>query len=477
MAFLLRVALPDRPGSLGQLATALGTVGADIEAIEVVERRFDRTAVDDVLVGLPPGALPDSLVSACRSVPGIVVEWISRFAAGGGLFPDLEAVEVMTQDPTEAAARLVDVLPTVFRTDWAAVVSRSAGSLSVEYATPAAPGPVRSAVRSCRFQQGSPGGGPRQLDATGGGGPAAGRRAPGDRMGGGPRRSRAGCWPWDGAAARSSSTPSWPGCSTWLHWRPRSRRPPAAPRGSEPAAAPPRGRQGCRSRQHGGVSRPLPDFLDPGWALALAPVADEIAAAGDFLRAELAAGRTYLPPGAAVLRAFTQPFDEVRVLIVGQDPYPTPGHAVGLSFSVAPEVRPIPRSLGNIFREYSEDLDLPRPATGDLTPWARHGVLLLNRVLTVAPGAPASHRGHGWEAVTEQAIRALVDRAEPLVAILWGRDAATLGPLLADVPADPVRPPLPDVGPTGGSSARSPFSRANAELLDLGAEEVDWRLP
>lgn len=139
MAFLLRVALPDRPGSLGQLATALGTVGADIEAIEVVERRFDGTAVDDVLVGLPPGALPDSLVSACWSVPGITVEWISRFAAGGGLFPDLEAVEVMTQDPTDAAARLVDVLPTVFHTDWAAVVSCSAGALSVEYATPAAP--------------------------------------------------------------------------------------------------------------------------------------------------------------------------------------------------------------------------------------------------------------------------------------------------------------------------------------------------
>ncbi len=141
MAFLLRVALPDRPGSLGQLATALGAVGADIEAIEVVERRLDGSAIDDVLVGLPAGSLPDALVSACRSVPGIAVEWISRFAAGGGLFPDLEAVEVMTQDPADAPARLVDVLPTVFRTDWAAVVSSDAATatLTVEYATPAAP--------------------------------------------------------------------------------------------------------------------------------------------------------------------------------------------------------------------------------------------------------------------------------------------------------------------------------------------------
>src|ERR1700742_1307043 len=136
--------------------------------------------------------------------------------------------------------------------------------------------------------------------------------------------------------------------------------------------------------------RPLTEILDAGWASALEPVADQIGAMGDFLRSEVAAGRSYLPAGANVLRAFTQPFDDVRVLIVGQDPYPTPGHAVGLSFSVAADVRPLPRSLENIFAEYHTVLGFPPSSTGDLSPWAAHGVLLLNRVLTVAPGAPAS---------------------------------------------------------------------------------------
>ncbi len=158
------------------------------------------------------------------------------------------------------------------------------------------------------------------------------------------------------------------------------------------------------------MAEPLRNIIDPGWADALEPVAGRIAAMGDFLRAEVAAGRGYLPSGENVLRAFKQPFSGVRVLIVGQDPYPTPGHAVGLAFSVAPQVRPLPASLVNIFREYSEDLGYPTPATGDLTPWTERGVLLLNRVLTVQPGKPGSHRGRGWEEVTEQAIRALAAR-------------------------------------------------------------------
>src|SRR5215831_8642712 len=178
------------------------------------------------------------------------------------------------------------------------------------------------------------------------------------------------------------------------------------------------------------AGRPLREIIDEGWAAALEPVAGRIEAMGDFLRAEVAAGRRYLPAGENVLRAFTQPFAGVRVLIVGQDPYPTPGHPVGLSFSVPPEVCPLPRSLQNIYRELNTDLGLPVPHTGDLSPWAAHGVLLLNRVLTVTPGRPASHRGKGWEPVTDQAIRALVARGTPLVAILWGRDAQTLRPLL-----------------------------------------------
>ena len=158
------------------------------------------------------------------------------------------------------------------------------------------------------------------------------------------------------------------------------------------------------------MAEPLRSIVDPGWADALEPVAGRIAAMGDFLRAEVAAGRRYLPAGENVLRAFKQPFAAVRVLIVGQDPYPTPGYAVGLSFSVAPDVRRLPGSLVNIFREYSEDLGYPTPTTGDLTPWAERGVLLLNRVLTVQPGKPGSHRGKGWEEVTDQAIRALAAR-------------------------------------------------------------------
>lgn len=202
----------------------------------------------------------------------------------------------------------------------------------------------------------------------------------------------------------------------------------------------------------------------------------QIAAMGNFLRGEIAAGRTYLPAGGNVLRAFQQPFDDVRVLIVGQDPYPTPGMAIGLSFAVAPDVRRLPGSLENIFREMNSDLGLPRPSNGDLTPWTRQGVLLLNRALTTAPGKPAAHRGKGWEEVTEQAIRALVARGKPLVSILWGRDARNLRPLLGDLPAVESAHPSPMSADRGFFGSR-PFSRANDLLARQGTQPVDWRLP
>jgi uracil-DNA glycosylase len=222
--------------------------------------------------------------------------------------------------------------------------------------------------------------------------------------------------------------------------------------------------------------RPLDELVHPTWAEALAPVEDRIAAMGDFLRDEVAAGRGYLPAGDRVLRAFAQPLPQVRVLVVGQDPYPTPGHAVGLSFSVDPQVRPLPRSLVNIMREYVDDLGLPRPTSGDLTPWSEHGVLLLNRVLTVSPGRPGSHRGKGWEAVTDRAIAALVERGGPLVAILWGRDAQTLASALGAVPRIESAHPSPMSADRGFFGSR-PFSRANALLREQGASPVDWRLP
>lgn len=224
------------------------------------------------------------------------------------------------------------------------------------------------------------------------------------------------------------------------------------------------------------MAEPLRSIIDPDWADALEPVAGRIAAMGEFLRAEIAAGRRYLPAGENVLRAFKQPFAAVRVLIVGQDPYPTPGHPVGLSFSVAPSVRRLPGSLANIFREYSADLGYPAPANGDLTPWAERGVLLLNRVLTVQPGKPGSHRGKGWEEVTEQAIRALAARESPLVAILWGRDARTLVPLLGGVGCIESAHPSPYSANSGFFGSR-PFSRANHLLQQQGVEPVDWKLP
>jgi uracil-DNA glycosylase len=224
------------------------------------------------------------------------------------------------------------------------------------------------------------------------------------------------------------------------------------------------------------TSRPLAEIVDPSWAEALAPVAERIAAMGEFLRAEIADGRGYLPAGEHVLRAFGRPLSETRVLIVGQDPYPTPGHAIGLSFSVAPEVRRIPGSLRNIFKEYSDDLGYPKPATGDLTPWTEHGVMLLNRVLTVQPGKPAAHQGKGWELVTETAIKALVERGGPLVAILWGRQAQSLQPLLGTTPIIKSVHPSP-MSADGGFFGSKPFSRSNELLEKLGAEPVDWKLP
>lgn len=221
---------------------------------------------------------------------------------------------------------------------------------------------------------------------------------------------------------------------------------------------------------------PLEAAVGPGWAQALDPVRDQVAAMGAFVRAELAAGRSFLPAPDRVLAAFAHPFDQVRVLIVGQDPYPTPGHAIGLSFSVAPHVRPIPKSLANIYREYTEDLGLPMPADGDLTPWSAQGVMLLNRCLTVRPGASASHRGKGWEPVTEQAIRALAARDAPLVAILWGADARGLKPLLGDTPTIESPHPSPLSAARGFFGSR-PFSRANALLTERGAAPIDWRLP
>lgn len=230
------------------------------------------------------------------------------------------------------------------------------------------------------------------------------------------------------------------------------------------------------------TARPLADLVDAGWADALEPVEPVVHELGERLRAEVAQGRPYLPDGEAVLRAFTQPFQAVRVLIVGQDPYPTPGHPIGLSFAVESHVRPLPRSLSNIYRELHDDLGLEPAPHGDLSAWSDQGVLLLNRVLTVGAGQPASHRGWGWERVTDAAIRALVARRQtdgsraPLVAILWGAQAQSLAPMLEGAPVIASPHPSPLSAHRGFFGSR-PFSRANAALTAMGAEPIDWRVP
>ena len=221
------------------------------------------------------------------------------------------------------------------------------------------------------------------------------------------------------------------------------------------------------------MRKPLTENVAPDWALALAPVEHTIAGLGDFLRAEGAEGRRYLPAGQNVLRAFTLPLADVRVLILGQDPYPTPGHPVGLSFSVAPDVRPLPGSLRNIFQELQADLGIRPSPHGDLSAWFDQGVLLLNRVLTVRAGEAGSHRGQGWEEVTEVAVDALAARPAQLVGVLWGADAARLAPRLAPHPVLTSAHPSP-LSARRGFFGSHPFSAVDAHLRAAGSAPIDW---
>jgi uracil-DNA glycosylase len=234
-------------------------------------------------------------------------------------------------------------------------------------------------------------------------------------------------------------------------------------------AAPHRGRE----------ARRLQPQMDPSW---LEAVGDELATPGmqelrTFLAAEVASGRGFLPPGRLVFNALRlTPLDSVRVVILGQDPYHGRGQAMGLCFSVPAGVSP-PPSLRNIFTELGTDLGLAAPPTGDLTPWAQRGVLLLNSVLTVSPGSPASHAGKGWEAFTDSVIAELSARREGVVFLLWGRYAQQKGTIV-----DPARHhvltaahPSPYSAANGFFGCRH-FSRANTLLEGAGLEPVDWRL-
>ena len=221
----------------------------------------------------------------------------------------------------------------------------------------------------------------------------------------------------------------------------------------------------------------LSGIIENDWAYALEPVRMYIKQIGKFLRKEISSGKGYLPRGSNIMKAFTFPFNQVKVIIVGQDPYPTPGHASGLSFSVTPKVNPIPRTLSNIFVEYTKDLGYPQPSNGDLTTWAEQGVLLLNRVLTVSPGMPNSHRDKGWEFITDHAIRVLVDQKRPITAILWGHHASSLSNMLRKRGCEVVESPHPSpLSASKGFFGSKPFSRINKLLKQKNLKEINWKL-
>ena len=224
-------------------------------------------------------------------------------------------------------------------------------------------------------------------------------------------------------------------------------------------------------------SRPALTALGPGWATALAPVSEQLARMGEFLRAERAAGHEFYPPGPLILNAFARtPLERVRVAILGQDPYHGRGQAMGLSFSV-PRGVPLPPSLRNIFQELVDDLGVPRPTSGDLTPWAERGVLLLNATLTVGAGRAGSHRGRGWEQVTQRAVEAVSEREGIVCWILWGRDAQSLRPLIDERHPVIASPHPSPYSAAAGFFGSRPFSRANAHLVEHGLEPIDWTLP
>jgi uracil-DNA glycosylase len=214
-----------------------------------------------------------------------------------------------------------------------------------------------------------------------------------------------------------------------------------------------------------------------GWREALAPAFDRPAAAEleKFLRAERATASVFPAPDEMFRALELTPLDTVRCVILGQDPYPTPGHANGLAFSVRTGVKP-PKSLANMFKELRIDLELPLPETGNLEPWAGQGVLLLNTVLTVRDGEAGSHRGKGWESITDAVIGAVADSAAETVFVLWGNHAQAKAPLI------PARHTiLQSVHPSPLSASRGffgsrPYSRVNAALRAAGRREIDWRL-
>lgn len=218
--------------------------------------------------------------------------------------------------------------------------------------------------------------------------------------------------------------------------------------------------------------------LDPSWKTLLQEALSQSAfgVLADFVRGEYLSKKIY-PPPAQIFRALDMcPVDRVRVVILGQDPYHGAGQAHGLSFSVAPGVRP-PPSLQNIFKELRDDLGIPLPATGDLTKWAEQGVLLLNATLTVEAGKPGSHQKHGWESFTDAIIQELATKKEHLVFILWGKYAQQKAALIDPKKHLILSAPHPSpYSATSGFFGSKPFSKTNAYLIQHGGQGMDWCL-
>lgn len=217
------------------------------------------------------------------------------------------------------------------------------------------------------------------------------------------------------------------------------------------------------------------DGIDPSWLPVLESQTRELAEIDSALEREHESGNAVAPDSANILRVLRVPVDSIRVLIVGQDPYPTPGHAAGWAFSVDRAVRPLPRSLTNIFVELRDDLGVDPPNHGDLTSWVERGVALLNTTLTVRVGEAGSHRHLPWRAVTGAIVTTLASRELPLVTVLWGNDALWAKPLLGETAVVESAHPSPLSARRGFFGSR-PFSRVNELLIRQGAEPIDWHL-
>lgn len=227
---------------------------------------------------------------------------------------------------------------------------------------------------------------------------------------------------------------------------------------------------------HGAKSLASHGFIAEDWVQVLEPLDAELRHIATDLAARSLAGEQILPEPEVMLRALTLPLAKTKVLIIGQDPYPTPGHANGLAFAAAKNVRPLPRSLRNIYKELLADVAVPEAPHPDLSPWHSQGVLLLNQVFSVTAGAAGSHQKLGWAPIVEAIITALNNRPQAVIAVLWGAHAQKLAVLLDRSEQLCSAHPSPLSASRGFFGSR-PFSAINRLLSASGQESIDWQLP